>query len=101
MVGVVWREDEVIWLVFRRRVWRDGRVRRGAREVRVVMWFPDKSIEWMVSGRLLVVDRDSQASSSLLAKMKVCSDGNDAATVATSSGVSSVSARPRYRMLGN
>ena len=61
MVGVVWREDEVIWLVFRRRVWRDGRVRRGAREVRVVMWFPDKSIEWMVSGRLLVVDRDSQA----------------------------------------
>lgn len=91
----------MILLDFRRRVWRDGRVTRGVREVRVVIWFPDRSIEWMVSGRLLVVDRDSQASSSLLAKMRVCSDGNDLVTAATSSGVNSVSVRPRYRMLGN
>jgi hypothetical protein len=101
LVVVGWGDDEAMLLDFRRRVWRFGRVRRGVREVRVVMRFPERSIEWMVWGRLMVGECDSQASSSLLAKMRVCKDGNDFVIVAISLGERSVSVRPRYRMLGN
>lgn len=106
LVGVVlvvggWGEDEVILLAFRRRVWRFGRVRRGVREVRVGSWFPERSIEWIAWGRLMVGECDSQASSSLLAKMRVCKDGNGFVIAATSSGERSVAVRPKYRMLGN
>ena len=101
VVVVGWGDDEVMLLDFRRRVWRFERARRGVREVRVVIWFPDRSIEWMVWGRLMVGEAVSQASSSLLANMRVCKDGNGLVIIATSSGERSVSARPKYRMLGN
>lgn len=91
--------EEPILLAFRRRVCRLGRVRRDCREVRDVIWFPERSREWTVGGRLLVLEVDSQASSSLLARMRVCSDGNDLVTVAISSALSSVSVSPKYRIL--
>lgn len=78
-----------------------GRARRDFNEVMVVIWFPDKSIEWTISGRPLVPEFVFQPSSSLLARMRVCIEGNIVATEAISSALRSVSARPRYRMLGN
>jgi hypothetical protein len=94
-------EDEPILLAFRRSVWRFGRVRREVREVRVVIWFPDRSREWMVGGRLLVSEVEFQASSSLLARMRVWSDVKTLVVVAISSGPKRVSLRPRYLMFGN
>jgi hypothetical protein len=99
--GGVGDVDEPILLAFSRRVWRFGRVRSDVKEVRVVILFPDKSREWTVEGRLLVPELEFQASSSLLARMRVCSDGNDLEIFAISSPSSNVSLNPRYLMFGN
>jgi hypothetical protein len=78
-----------------------GRVRRGAKGARVVIWFPDRSREWMVRGRLLVSELEFQVWSSLLARMKVCSDVKTLVVVAISSASRRVSLSPKCLMFGN
>jgi len=90
---------EPILLVLRMRVCRLGRVRMPASELRVVRLLFDRSIEWTVEGRVASV-LDSQASSSLLVRMMVCSAGRDEVRDDISAGSSRVSARPRYRIFG-
>jgi hypothetical protein len=86
-------------LLLRRRVWRVGRVRRGVREVRVGILLVERSREWRVGGRLLVLVV-AQEESWLLARMSVWRDGKEEVIVVISSGLRSVSLRARYLIFG-